>query len=132
MSVVTRWRRTFSSSTTQLRWMPGCCFSNTGESFCISIICTLLTVAIVSVVSARAGTASSTPSDAPTDTPADARTNAPTDALADALADARTDMPTGTPTGTPASRSAAAPCLFRPMLVPPCNGQLSQLPPSTL
>ena len=56
MSVVTRWRSTFSSSTTQLSLLP-VCFSQVGESFCITTICELLTVAMV-MVAADAGRAS--------------------------------------------------------------------------
>src|SRR5258707_9759478 len=48
-SVVTRWRKTFSSSTTQLSLMSGFCASNLGESFLSSIIAGLLTAPIVTV-----------------------------------------------------------------------------------
>ena len=56
MSVVTRWRSTFSSSTTQLIVLPVSC-SHCGESFCMMIMSELLTVAIV-MVSAMAGAGS--------------------------------------------------------------------------
>jgi hypothetical protein len=48
MSVVTRWRSTFSSSTTQLILLPVCC-SHFGERRCMMIMSELLTVAIVIV-----------------------------------------------------------------------------------
>ena len=48
MSVVTRWRSTFSSSTTQLILLPVAC-SHFGDSFCMLIMSALLTVAIVMV-----------------------------------------------------------------------------------
>ena len=60
MSVVTRWRRTFSSSTTQFSLMPVAA-SNFGDSFCMMIMSELLTVAIFSVVCATAGPAASAP-----------------------------------------------------------------------
>src|SRR5918994_4797998 len=56
MSVVTRWRSTFSSSTTHWSWMSGCASSNWLESSCMMIMSPLLTVAIVTV-SAAAGPA---------------------------------------------------------------------------
>src|SRR5262249_5565071 len=53
-SVVTRWRRMFSSTTTQLSLMSGFSASNFFESFFNSIIAGLLTAAMVMVfVSAR-------------------------------------------------------------------------------
>ena len=52
MSVVTFWRSTFSSSVTQLSLMSGLALVKSSVSFCISIMLPLLTVAIVSVVSA--------------------------------------------------------------------------------
>src|SRR5260221_10733562 len=48
-SVVTRWRKTFSSTTTQFNLMSGFGASNLGESFLSSIIAGLLTVAMVTV-----------------------------------------------------------------------------------
>src|SRR6266481_711264 len=48
-SVVTRWRKTFSSTTTQFNLMSGFAASNLGESFLSSIIAGLLTVAMVTV-----------------------------------------------------------------------------------
>src|SRR5918996_3909554 len=56
MSVVTRWRSTFSSRTTHWSWMSGCASSNWLESSCMMIMSPLLTVAIVTV-SAAAGPA---------------------------------------------------------------------------
>ena len=53
MSVVTRWRRTFSSNTTQFSLMPVAA-SNFGDSFCMMIMSELLTVAMFNVVSADA------------------------------------------------------------------------------
>ena len=50
MSVVTRSRRTFSSSTTQSSLMSGCAFSNSFDSFCMMIMSPLLTVAITILV----------------------------------------------------------------------------------
>src|SRR5215470_4529077 len=55
MSVVTRWRRTFSSSVTHLIAMPGFLAVKSPVSPCIRIMSLLLTVAIVSVVCASAG-----------------------------------------------------------------------------
>src|SRR5262249_29595525 len=55
MSVVTRWRRTFSSSVTHLRAVPGFLAVKSPVSPCIRIMSPLLTVAIVSVVCASAG-----------------------------------------------------------------------------
>ena len=55
MSVVTRWRSTFSSSTVQLILLPVCC-SHLGDSFCMMIMSALLTVAMV-MVSAEAALA---------------------------------------------------------------------------
>ncbi len=52
MSVVTFWRSTFSSSVTQLSLMSGLALVKSSVSFCIWIMSPLLTVAIVSVVSA--------------------------------------------------------------------------------
>ena len=46
MSVVTRWRSTFSSSTTQLILLPVAA-SHFGASFCMMIMSALLTVAMV-------------------------------------------------------------------------------------
>src|ERR1039458_5285713 len=60
MSVVTRCRSTFSSNTTQFSLMP-VASSNFGDSFCMMIMSELLTVAILSVVSATAGPAASAP-----------------------------------------------------------------------
>ena len=60
MSVVTRCRRTFSSSTTQFSLMPVAA-SNFGDSFCMMIMSELLTVAMFSVVSATAGLTDSAP-----------------------------------------------------------------------
>ena len=48
MSVVTFWRSTFSSSTTQFSLLPVCC-SHFEESFCMMIMSELLTVAMVNV-----------------------------------------------------------------------------------
>ena len=48
ISVVTRWRSTFSSSTTQLILLPVAC-SHFGASFCMMIMSALLTVAMVTV-----------------------------------------------------------------------------------
>src|ERR1700716_532087 len=48
-SVVTRWRKTFSSTTTQFNLMSRFAASNLGESFLSSIIAGLLTVAMVTV-----------------------------------------------------------------------------------
>ena len=56
MSVVTRWRSTFSSSVTHFSVMSGFFAVNRSVSFCIRIMSPLLTVAMVSVVSASAGT----------------------------------------------------------------------------
>ncbi|MNQ47129.1 hypothetical protein D3C85_609640 [compost metagenome] len=53
MSVVRRWRRTFSSSTTQLSLMSGCSASKVFESFCMRIMSLLLTVAMVRVWAPR-------------------------------------------------------------------------------
>ena len=47
MSVVTRWRSTFSSSTTQFELVAGGFSSNFGDSFCMMIMSALLTVAMV-------------------------------------------------------------------------------------
>src|SRR5262245_23194073 len=55
MSVVTRWRRTFSSSVTHFTVMPGFLAVKSLVSPCIRIMSPLLTVAIVSVVCASAG-----------------------------------------------------------------------------
>ena len=60
MSVVTRWRRTFSSKTTQFSLMPVAA-SNFGESFCMMIMSELLTVAMFNVVSAKTGPTESAP-----------------------------------------------------------------------
>ncbi len=60
MSVVTRWRRTFSSRTTQFSLMPVAA-SNFGDSFCMMIMSELLTVAMFNVVWAKAGPTDSTP-----------------------------------------------------------------------
>src|ERR1700756_3730578 len=57
MSVVTFSRSAFSSRVTQLRSMPGFRFLKSSVSFCIRIMSPLLTVAMVSVVSARLGPA---------------------------------------------------------------------------
>lgn len=54
MSVVTRWRSMPSSSVTHLSVMPGWACSKRAESFCISIMWPLFTVAITSSVSACA------------------------------------------------------------------------------
>ena len=53
MSVVTRWRSTFSSSTTQLSLLP-VASSHFGASFCMMIMSALLTVAMVNVSAACA------------------------------------------------------------------------------
>src|ERR1700730_6969142 len=53
MSVVTRWRRTFSSSTSHFSLMPGFS-SNLDEYFCITTMSGLFTVATVNVVWADA------------------------------------------------------------------------------
>ena len=53
MSVVTRWRSTFSSSTTQLS-LCRCACSHSGDSFCMMIMSALLTVAMVNCVWASA------------------------------------------------------------------------------
>jgi hypothetical protein len=55
MSVVTRWRSTFSSSVTHFTEMSGLALVNSPVSPCIRIMSPLLTVAIVSVVSANDG-----------------------------------------------------------------------------
>ncbi len=55
MSVVTFWRSTFSSSVTQLSLMSGLALVKSSVSFCMRIMSPLLTVAMVNVVSARAG-----------------------------------------------------------------------------
>ncbi len=47
MSVVTRWRSTFSSSTTQFSLLPVAA-SHLGDSCCMMIMSALLTVAMVS------------------------------------------------------------------------------------
>ena len=47
ISVVTRWRSTFSSSTTQFNVCP-LAASHWGESFCMTIMSELFTVAMVS------------------------------------------------------------------------------------
>src|SRR5262252_9430141 len=49
MSVDTRWRKMFSSTTTQFNLMSGLAASNLGESFFSSIIAGLFTVAMVTV-----------------------------------------------------------------------------------
>src|SRR5215471_78525 len=49
MSVDTRWRKMFSSTTTQFYLMFGLAASNFGESFFSSIIAGLFTVAMVTV-----------------------------------------------------------------------------------
>ena len=54
MSVVTRWRSVPSSSVTHLSLMSGLACSKFFESFCISIMWPLLTVAITSSVAAWA------------------------------------------------------------------------------
>src|SRR6516225_4533632 len=56
MSVVTLWRSTFSSSVTHLTVMSGFLAVNSPVSPCMRIISPLLTVAIVSAVSAFEGT----------------------------------------------------------------------------
>ncbi len=55
MSVVTFWRSTFSSSVTQLSLMSGLALVKSSVSPCMRTMSPLLTVAIVSVVSAKAG-----------------------------------------------------------------------------
>ncbi|MGY4435947.1 ABC-type transport system involved in cytochrome bd biosynthesis fused ATPase/permease subunit [Bradyrhizobium sp. F1.13.1] len=57
MSVVTRWRSTFSSSVTHLTDISGFFLVNSPVSPCMRIMSPLFTVAIVRVVSAIAGTA---------------------------------------------------------------------------
>ncbi len=57
MSVVRRWRRTFSSSTTQLRSISGFCCSKFWERRCMRIMSALLTVAMVRVCAALAAPA---------------------------------------------------------------------------
>ena len=57
MSVVTFWRSTFSSSVTQLSLMSGFALVKSPVSPCIRTMSLLLTVAMVSVVSAYAGSA---------------------------------------------------------------------------
>ena len=52
MSVVTFWRSTFSSSVTQFSLMSGLALVKSPVSLCMRIMSPLLTVAIVSVVSA--------------------------------------------------------------------------------
>ncbi len=54
MSVVTFWRRMFSSIVTHSTVMPGFLAVKSSVSFCIRIISPLFTVAMVSLVSARA------------------------------------------------------------------------------
>ncbi|CAJ6482253.1 Uncharacterised protein [Burkholderia pseudomallei] len=54
MSVVARWRSTFSSRITQLSRMSGFAFSNADDSFFSSIMSGLLSVAIVSVAACAA------------------------------------------------------------------------------
>ncbi|MGY4410436.1 hypothetical protein ACVWW4_002172 [Bradyrhizobium sp. LB7.1] len=58
MSVVTRWRSTFSSSVTHFTVMSGFFLVNSAVKPCMRIMSPLFTVAIVRVVSAIAGTAS--------------------------------------------------------------------------
>src|SRR6202171_616108 len=55
MSVVTRWRRTFSSSVTHFTEISGFLAVNSLDSPCIRIMSPLFTVAIVSVVCAMEG-----------------------------------------------------------------------------
>src|ERR1700681_2553293 len=55
MSVVTRWRRTFSSSVTHFTVTSGFLAVNSLDSACIRIMSPLFTVAIVSVVCAMEG-----------------------------------------------------------------------------
>src|SRR6185369_16398561 len=57
MSVVTRWRRTFSSSVTHLTVMSGFLAVNSLVSACIRIMSPLFTVAMVRVVCATEGAA---------------------------------------------------------------------------
>src|SRR5215211_3416561 len=59
MSVVRRWRRTFSSSTTQRSLMFGLSRSNCEDRRCITTMSPLLTVAMVIVDCASAGEANS-------------------------------------------------------------------------
>ncbi len=54
MSVVTFWRRTFSSSVTQFSEMSGLALVKSSVSFCIRIMSPLFTVAMVSCVAAMA------------------------------------------------------------------------------
>ncbi len=63
MSVVARWRSTFSSRITQFSLMSGFAFSNAGDSFFSSIMSGLFSVAIVSVPAdaAQAAVASAAP-----------------------------------------------------------------------
>ena len=66
MSVVTRWRSTFSSSTTQFSLLPVAA-SHFGASFCMMIMSALLTVAMVnSSACARAVAPRSAPVNAAT------------------------------------------------------------------
>lgn len=64
MSVVTRWRSTFSSSVTHSSWMSGFASVNGLVIFCMRIMSPLFTVAMVSV-SAKAGAASAVMAQAP-------------------------------------------------------------------
>src|SRR5471030_1469751 len=63
MSVVRRWRKTFSSSTTQLSLMSGCEASKVFESFCMRIMSLLFTVAMVTVSPAWQSRAKEIPAD---------------------------------------------------------------------
>src|SRR5262249_35938753 len=65
MSVVTFWRSTFSSSVTHCSLMSGLALVKSSVSFCMVIMSPLLTVAMVSVVSAKAEPESSAAVSAP-------------------------------------------------------------------
>ena len=65
MSVVTFWRSTFSSRVTQFTAISGFILVKSSVSFCMRIISPLLTVAIVSLVSAMAPDIKATAANAP-------------------------------------------------------------------
>lgn len=64
MSVVARWRSTFSSRITQFSLMSGFAFSKAGDSFFSSIMSGLFSVAIVSVPADAAQAAVASAADA--------------------------------------------------------------------
>jgi hypothetical protein len=65
MSLVTFWRRSFSSSVTQFSLMSGLALVKSSVSFCMRIMSPLFTVAMVKVVSAKAVVASAARATAP-------------------------------------------------------------------